>query len=237
MKSLPCRPNPAIDTWRPLPGVPKATFWFRLWRWGFEAWVSGLCTARIYNRHYEPASGSVLYISNHQSYLDPPLMSMSLQRPVNYMARDTLFHSRIFGPLIYSFGAFPVKRGTADTGALKEAIRRLKAGGQLVLFAEGTRTRDGRVGPFLPGVALLAQKAADWIVPVTIEGAFEAWPRTSPLPGPGGISVMYAPPIPREEARKVGGAEFLASVRRTIIDMQGQLRIRRGKQPLVYPET
>ena len=236
MKGLPSYPNANIDTWRPPAGVPKATFWFRLWRWGFQVWVSAICTVEIFNRHYEPAAGSVLYICNHQSYLDPPLMSMSLQRPVNYMARDTLFRSRVFGPLITSFGAFPVKRGTADTGALKEAIRRLKAGGQLVIFAEGTRTRDGRVGPFLPGVALLAQRVADWIVPVTIEGAFEAWPRTSPLPGPGSISVMYAPPIPREEARAVEGGAFLARVRRTIIDMQGQLRLRRGMKPLVYPD-
>ena len=175
-----------------------------------------------------------MYICNHQSFLDPILMSLGLCRPMNYMTRDSLFRNPLFGRVIRSFNAFPVRRHTADLAAMKEAMRRLKAGGQVVVFAEGTRTTDGRVGPMLPGVALLAQRAAQWTVPVAIDGAFEAWPRTQPLPSPGFISVSYGRPIPREQAADMEPHELMRRVRATIIDLQADLRRRTCRPALKY---
>jgi 1-acyl-sn-glycerol-3-phosphate acyltransferase len=150
------------------------------------------------------------------------------------MARDTLFRFPIFRQIIESLNAFPVRRGTADLTALKEAMRRLKAGGQVVVFAEGTRTTDGRIGPMLPGVAVLAQRAAEWTVPVLIDGAFEAWPRTSPLPMPGSVVVQYGEPIPQKVARKMSAEELVERVRRQLIDIQTDVRRRVGRPPLRY---
>jgi 1-acyl-sn-glycerol-3-phosphate acyltransferase len=198
--------------------------------------LSAYCRVRVFNRHYEPASGGAVYVCNHQSFLDPMLMSYALRRPMNYMARDNLFRVPGFGRLIREFYAFPVKRGTADTGAMKEAMRRIKAGGQVVLFAEGTRTLDGRIGPFLPGVALLAQRVAKWTVPVVIDGAFESWPRTQKLPSMGNIIVQYGPPIGREEAARHTPEEFINSVRKICIDMQAEVRQRIGRPALIYNE-
>jgi 1-acyl-sn-glycerol-3-phosphate acyltransferase len=196
--------------------------------------ISPAWKVRVFNRHYEPAEGGVLYICNHQSFLDPVLMSFALRRPVNYMARDSLFYFPVFKQLIRSVNAFPVRRATADLGALKEAMRRIRDGGQVVVFAEGTRTADGRIGPLLPGVAMLAQRVARWTVPVVIEGAFEAWPRTLALPRPGSVIVQYAPPIPREEAQELPSQEFVDRVRRTLIEIQADIRRRVGKGPLRY---
>jgi 1-acyl-sn-glycerol-3-phosphate acyltransferase len=200
----------------------------------FQVTVSLGWKARIYNRQFEPTRGGAVYICNHQSFLDPILMSFSLRRPMSYMARDTLFHIPLFKQVITALNAFPVRRGTADTGALKEAMRRLKAGGQLVVFAEGTRTLDGRIGPFLPGVALLAQRSAEWTVPVVIDGAYEAWPRTQKLPSPGSIVVRYAPPIHRDEARKMDAETFINHVRNVLIEMQADVRRRAGRPALKY---
>ena len=177
----------------------------------------------------------MVYISNHQSFVDPPLMGMALKRPVNFMARDTLFHNPVFKRIISAVHAFPVRRGKADLGAMKEAMRRLKRGGQVGIFAEGTRTQDGRIGPFLPGVTLLAQRAAKWTVPVLIEGAYDIWPRSQALPSLGGhIIVRYGKAIPQTEVKKHSAAEFIESVRQTLITMQHEVREVLRKPRLEY---
>jgi len=228
------RPNPQLPGWRLAEGVQRPTMLYRFGRRMLQVGVSALWSTRVFNRGVEPTSGGVLYICNHQSFLDPVLMSFALRRPVNYMARDSLFRTPGFKQLIASLNAFPVKRGSADLGALKEAMRRLKDGGQVVVFAEGTRTLDGRIGPLLPGVAMLAQRAADWIVPVVIDGAYECWPRTQALPSPGFISVQYAPAIPRDQARRLEPAAFMTTVRDTLIQTQHDLRRRTGRPVFDY---
>jgi len=191
--NLTTRPNPELTGrwWMP-DGVESANLPYRIMRRVLHVAMALPWGPRVYNRCYEPTRGGAVYICNHQSFLDPMLMSYSLRRPMSFMARDSLFKVPGFSQLISKFNAFPVKRGSADTGAMKEAMRRIKAGGQMVVFAEGTRTLDGRIGPFLPGVALLAQRAAEWTVPVVIDGAFEVWPRTQRLPSPGHIVVQYS---------------------------------------------
>jgi 1-acyl-sn-glycerol-3-phosphate acyltransferase len=200
----------------------------------FQITMCAMWKVRVFNRHYEPPDGGAVYICNHQSFLDPMLMSLALRRPMNYMARDTLFRIPVFKQIILSFNAFPVRRDTADVAALKEAMRRLKRGQQVAVFPEGTRTYDGRIGKFLPGAAVLCQRAAEWTVPVLIDGAFEAWPRTQELPSPGSVVVQYAPPVPQKEARTRKSDEFMERVRQTIIGMQADVRRRLGKASLKY---
>jgi 1-acyl-sn-glycerol-3-phosphate acyltransferase len=227
-------PNPLLRGLRLPPGVQRPTLFYRFMRRLCQLAGMEMFDQRVYNRHYEPADGGVVYISNHQSFLDPMLVSDTLRRPGNYMARDTLFANRWFRLLIGSLGAFPIRRGTADIAALKEAIRRLKQGRAVVIFPEGTRTPDGRIGPFLPGVSVLSQRAADWTVPVLIDGAFEAWPKDRALPGPGRIYVEYGRPISRQEASGQTPEDFAQRVRRTLIDMQTDLRRRLGRPALRY---
>jgi 1-acyl-sn-glycerol-3-phosphate acyltransferase len=189
---------------------------------------------RVFNRQVEPAQGSAVYICNHQSFVDPLLMAMALRRPMNFMARDSLFRWAPFRWLIDSVNAFPVRRGTADLTAMKEAMRRLKKGEQVVLFAEGTRTRNGCIAPLLPGVALLAKRLAQWTVPVVIDGAFECWPRSSPLPSPGNIVVQYGTPKNREDLRKRDPRELMVQIRQEMIEIQTDIRRRVGRPALDY---
>ncbi len=237
MTRLASYPNPALRVWRLAGGaVQQPGLWYRVMRRLVQTTMCAAWKIRVFNRHYEPADGGAVYICNHQSFLDPMLMSLGLKRPMNYMARDTLFRVGAFRRLIESVNAFPVRRGTADLAALKEAMRRIKSGGQVVVFAEGTRTRDGRIGPLLPGVAVLSQRAADWTVPVVIDGAFEAWPRTALLPSPGCVTVQYAPPIAQADAKKMTPQELVARVRAQLIEMQTDIRRRTGRPPLQYDE-
>jgi len=227
-------PNPLLGAFRLPESVQSPNAYYRGVRWLLRTFMPLLWRTRVFGRHNEPADGSAVYISNHQSFLDPMLVGFGLARPVNYMARSTLFDTPGLKQLMESLNAFPVKRGTADTGALKEAMRRLKAGGQVLVFAEGTRTRDARIGSFLPGVALLAQRAAKWVVPVVIDGAFDVWPRTSPLPRSGNIIVCFAPPIAQEHARRFKPAALVEHVRQIIIRMQADVRRRVGRPGLRY---
>ena len=234
MRSPASYPNPRLRSWAMPDGVQQAGLWYRGARRAVQVALSHFWNVRVFNRHYEPDEGGAVYVCNHQSYLDPVLMGMALRRPMNYMARESLFRYPAFKGLIGSLNAFPIRRGTADTRALKEAMRRLKSNSQVAVFAEGTRTRDGRLLPFLPGVAVLAQRAAKWTVPVLIDGAFEAWPKTQPLPGPGNIVVRYGEPIPQAEARKHKALDFVAIVREKMIEMQADVRRRVGRPALEY---
>jgi 1-acyl-sn-glycerol-3-phosphate acyltransferase len=228
-------PNPLLRDWVLSGGaVQQPNLWYRVMRRFFQVGMGAVWQLRVFNRHLEPAHGGAVYISNHQSFLDPMLASLALRRPMNYMARDTLFRFPVFRQIIESLNAFPVRRGTADLTALKEAMRRLKAGGQVVVFAEGTRTTDGRIAPMLPGVAVLAQRAAEWTVPVLIDGAFEAWPRTSLLPTLGSVVIQYGQPIPQKVAREMTPEALVDTVRRRLIDIQTDVRRRVGRPPLRY---
>src|SRR4051812_12381149 len=123
---------------------------------------------RAWGSRHVPRKGGVVLICNHQSFFDPIIAGVAVPRECHFMARDSLFRNRFFGPLISSLNAFPVKRGTADVGALKEALRRLNNGQLVMTFPESTRTRDGTIGPFHPGVVLMAKRAGVPIVPAVI---------------------------------------------------------------------
>jgi len=190
---------------------------------------------RVYNRHFVPARGPVLFVSNHQSFFDPVLVGYGLDREVDYMARDTLFENAIFSKLIRSLNAFPVKRGEADMAAIKETMRRLKEERAVLMFPEGTRTEDGRIREFKPGLGLLAKKTKVPVVPVVIDGAFEAWPRKSPFPRPLiPIHVSYGEPFWPEEFARYGAEEFVHIIHERMVRMQDEIRVRAGKSPYTY---
>jgi 1-acyl-sn-glycerol-3-phosphate acyltransferase len=198
-----------------------------------------LLKTRVYGRHRFPARGGVLLVSNHQSFMDPVLVTMALPREGNYMARDTLFENRWFGGLINFLNAFPIKRGTADLVAIKETMRRLKSGAVVCAFPEGTRSPDGRVGPMLAGLATVAKKCGAPIVPTLIDGMYQAWPRHRLLPGCGDVVVEYGEPIQPSEYGPLSPDELTNLIRGRIIAMQQawHRRIRTRRLEWFEPRT
>lgn len=172
------------------------------------------CQLRWYGKENVPPGGAILVV-NHQSYLDPALVGGCLMpRPIHFMARASLFTIPAFRALIVACNAFPIERDSGDVKGVKEALRRLKAGGALVVFPEGTRTRDGLVAPMKPGFRLLAERAAVPIVPVLVEGAYGVWPRTRPLPGIGPVNVIFGRPL---EVRE--GEDFAERLREAVREL------------------
>jgi 1-acyl-sn-glycerol-3-phosphate acyltransferase len=179
---------------------------------------------RVVHRKRMPARGGALIVSNHQSYLDPILVALGTQRSIHPMARETLFRFLPFALLIRSAYAFPVRRASADLGAIREAMRRLKNGAAVLMFPEGTRTRDGSIAPLQAGLITIAGRTGVPVVPAVIDGAFEAWPRTCWLPRPHTIRVAYGRPLPPEELA-AGDPEALVRVLwQRMQDLQAELR-------------
>jgi len=130
----------------------------------------------IIGKENVPEKGGFILASNHLSYLDPLMVGISCDQKISYMARDSLFRNKFFGGLIRLGHAFPVKRNTADIGALREAIRRLKGGEPVLLFPEGSRQAVKGQGKVESGIGFIAIKAGVPLIPVKITGTDKALP-------------------------------------------------------------
>jgi 1-acyl-sn-glycerol-3-phosphate acyltransferase len=169
-----------------------------------------------------PATGPAVVAANHPSYLDPVLLSLQVKRPIRFMAWDALFRVPVVGFLIRLFGAFPVDTRRGKGRLAYERARALVESGEVVgLFPEGKRSRTGWMEPSLrEGAARLAWETGAPLVPVTITGAFRAWPYSRMLPRPGRIRVRFHEPIDPAPYRAMpeddGIAALLAELRRRV---------------------
>jgi len=190
---------------------------------------------RTYGRDNVPKKGAFILVSNHQSYLDPIFCVCPLKRQSHFIARDTLFTNWFFGPLISSVNAIPVKLGEPDIAAMRKVLEKLKKGAGVTLFPEGTRTHDGKIAPFKPGLGLLSRRGNAPIVPVVIDGAFECWPRFKKLFSPGRrIRVTYGEPITVEQVKDMGDKKLAEHLTKTLRKMQTQSRLSQNKPPYEY---
>ncbi|MEX2114547.1 MAG: lysophospholipid acyltransferase family protein [Pirellulales bacterium] len=190
----------------------------------WQVWLKFVCRVlaatvlriRVEGRQRVPHSGGGLVLSNHQSNLDPVLIGLSCERRLNYVARTTLFDSRLFRWLVAALDAIPIDREGGGLGGLKETLKRIKRGEMVLIFPEGTRTWDGEVRRVMPGFCAIARRAAVPLVPVALDGAFDAWPRQRWWPRPDVIHVVWGDPIAPQEMDGLNDDELLAEVERRI---------------------
>ncbi|MEX2185845.1 MAG: lysophospholipid acyltransferase family protein [Pirellulales bacterium] len=183
---------------------------------------------RCYGREFVPDSGGGLVMSNHQSNMDPVLVGLAAKRRLNYLARETLFGFAPFRWLIQSLDAIAIDREGLGLSGLKETLRRLKRGELVLMFPEGTRTRDGEFAPLKPGFCALARRANVPLVPVAVAGAFEAWPRSRMLPRPSAVRVQFGPPLWPSDIARLDDEALLAEVERRLKECFAMARQRNG---------
>lgn len=191
--------------------------WYRFIQYTVAALLAVLWRWRATGRDNVPRHGGVLLVANHVSFLDVFVMGMPLGRPLNYVARSTLFISGL-GLLMRSVGAFPIQREGMGASGVKETLRRLRSGGIVTLFPEGTRSADGELGPLKQGIAVLVSRAGVPVVPAGIAGTFESWPRSRLIPFPSPVRIHYGRPITPEEIAGMPSEAVTALIRERIAE-------------------
>jgi 1-acyl-sn-glycerol-3-phosphate acyltransferase len=176
-----------------------------------------LYRVRIEGRDRIPAEGAALVCSNHQSHLDPIVVGLAFNRRLNFVARKSLFNNRVFGWLIRFLDAIPLDRDGFSLSGIKETLKRLRRDEMVLIFPEGTRTKDGDLGTIKPGIAALARRGGVCILPVGFDGCYAAWPRRHVLPWPiGVINIVVGEPIPASLIANLDDEQLLIELERRL---------------------
>jgi len=210
--------------------------WHRLARAVGTILICLLYRLRVFGKENVPKNGPVLFLSNHQSFLDPIFAQSTVWRNFYFIARQSLFELKILGPLINSLNTVPINRGQADIAAMKTVIELLKQNKPVCLFPEATRTSDGKIAQIKPGFGLLSRRGKAMVVPVVIEGAFECWPRHKKFPKLGKVAVSYGKAFTPEDIKRLGDRDFAKLLTERLRQMQNQLRQKMGREPLDYSQ-
>jgi 1-acyl-sn-glycerol-3-phosphate acyltransferase len=190
---------------------PAFTFAFRL---------------KTQGREHVPRSGAAILAANHASFLDPIVIGICARRPVQFLVANDFYRDRRLHALLRWLGAIPVG---GDAGMIRsfrhigEVIRR---GSLLGIFPEGGITRDGSMRPFRAGAAVLALRTGVPLVPIHVDGTFEALPRYAKWPRFVPVTVRIGSPIP-VEPRKHPSLEEIAELSESLRSAVAALRTAR----------
>lgn len=156
---------------------------------------------RVIHPERVPASGRAILASNHASFLDPPLVGSAALREISYLARETLFRYPGIGWLLHKVNAVPIDRDGGGPAGLRNILDRLSRDEAIVLFPEGTRTRDGNLQPARSGIGLIVIKSGAPVIPIRIWGTYEAFSRAHKFPRPRKVTIKFGNPINFDELR------------------------------------
>ena len=163
---------------------------------------------KTHGREHVPRNGAAILAANHASFLDPILIGICARRPVQFLVANEFYRDPRLHTLLRWLGAIPVG---GDAGLIRsfrhigEVIRR---GSLLGIFPEGGITRDGAMKPFRPGAAVLALRTGVPLVPIHVDGTFEALPRHAKWPRFVPVTVRFGHPIPVEARRNPSSEEI-----------------------------
>ena len=138
-----------------------------------------------------------IYMSNHTSNLDPPIEVPALGRQLSIMAKKELFKIPIFGTAMHIAKVVPVDRHNRQAAieSVRHAVEVLQSGVSMMVYPEGTRSRDGRLLPFKKGPFHMAMEANVPIVPITILNTHRLWPKGTFKIKPGTVKMIFHAPI------------------------------------------
>lgn len=143
-----------------------------------------------------PREGAFLLAGNHASHLDPPAIGSNVPRQISFFARKTLWKGGVLSWWMDQAGCIPVDRdGGSDVSAIKRVLKTLQEGKALILFPEGTRSKDGSLQPPKSGVGMIACRARVPVVPVRIFDSHQAWGRGGRFTPGVPVSIIYGPPL------------------------------------------
>jgi 1-acyl-sn-glycerol-3-phosphate acyltransferase len=171
-----------------------------------------------------PLAGPVILAPVHFSNLDPPLVVIHQKRKIYVMAKEELLKARVLGRILHSLDVFAVRRGSADTEAIRRAIALLETGHAVLMFPEGTRGDGKSLGPLNAGAAMLAKKTGAKIVPVGINGTQFVLPKGGGKGRRHRMTVVYGKPFTFDEVAGDGSnaeqrERFTAHLAQSIVEL------------------
>lgn len=181
---------------------------FSLLKLAFGPVVRSTWVGNVTGLEHLPKVGSAIIASNHTSYLDFLLLSAVLPRQVQFMAGEVFYNNLVIKKSFESMGYIHVDRGAkSNVSALRKAVRKLEQGNIVAIYPEGRRSVDGALQQARSGVGFLAIETETPVIPVFINGTFQAWPRHNKLPTPHKCTIRIGEPLrfckpPDKEQRK-----------------------------------
>jgi 1-acyl-sn-glycerol-3-phosphate acyltransferase len=196
-------------------------FWARVWSRGL-LWASGV-RLQVEAAGDVAPGGRYIFMANHQSLFDIPVLLATLPGQTRFLAKQSLFRIPLFGWAIRAGGFIPVDREDRSRAreVFQAAAARLRAGTSVLVFPEETRSLDGRLLPFQRGGFLLALKSGLPIVPVGIQGTLRVQPKGRLRIHPGVVRVRYGAPIAVAGGELRRKRELTAEVRRRVGELAG----------------
>lgn len=177
---------------------------------GVEVEVHGL-------QALDPAQPYV-FVANHQSNMDPPLLFVYLRRDIAFLAKKELYYLPIFYPALKWIECARIDRSNREAAiaSLKKAAQYIRGGRSYIAFPEGTRSADGRMRPFKKGAFHLAMEAGVPVVPVTILGTHRLMPKTPISARAGKVSIAVHPPVVSSAFTAESIDDFVAGVEQAV---------------------
>lgn len=143
----------------------------------FRAAAHAFFRLQIINYDNLIQEGPCIYVVNHQSFLDPPMLGQLFENPVHFLARKTLFDPAFMKFALPLCNTLPIDQDAPDPGSILKVLRLVKSGGSIIIFPEGSRSPDGQIHEAMPGIGLIISKLAQVPVqPIRIEGAYDCLP-------------------------------------------------------------
>ena len=174
---------------------------------------------RVRNKSKVPRRGGLIVLSNHISDADVLLVQLATPRPVHFMAKSELFDMAGIGPLIRWYGAFPVRRGTADRAAIKHAVALAQNGEVVGIFPEGQLSESGELQDLKPGIALIIRLAQVPVICLGIRGMNRVLPYGSYMLRPTGTKVRAEWGEPRQFPPESTNEEILDWTRDQLLSL------------------
>jgi 1-acyl-sn-glycerol-3-phosphate acyltransferase len=185
----------------------------RLWSWLVLKTYSVRWAAHV--RAPFDASRAAVYVANHQSLFDIPALVLTMPADFRIVAKRELLYIPIFGWALWLAGFVFIDRNDRGQAIRKldRTMRKIARGRSIVVFAEGTRSPDGRLLPFKKGGFVLALRAGVPIVPVSIRGGRAILPKGSLRARPGRIEIVFGSPVPTSDYALPNKDQLIALVR------------------------
>ena len=173
---------------------------------------------RVTGREHLAGRTPRVFMANHSSFLDGPLLFILTPEKLRVIMKKSLFRIPILGPGMKYVGFIPVdRRGSGGKAGIERAAAAMRAEGRsFLIFPEGTRSRDGEIQAFRRGGFFLALGAQSPIIPVSIRGAFQIMPRGRWVPRRGTVDIIFHPPVETAGAGPNGMDALMEKVRNAV---------------------